>query len=182
MNISKQEAQESLAEIENVILQTRKEIARSGASYSLILWGVIWVLGFSGSQFFPHISGWLWLALVFIGFVVMWILTKKSAFLHPTSRRVHLGWLILVAYMMFWNILLHADEREGLAFCSTVCMCGYVICGLWLGRFLVWLGLIVTALTVVGFFLLPVWFPLWMAITGGGSLILSGLFILEFWR
>jgi hypothetical protein len=44
------------------------------------------------------------------------------------------------------------------------------------------MGLIVTALTIAGFFLLPAWFYLWMAIASGGSLILSGLFIRKFWR
>jgi len=66
MNLSKPEAQASLVEIENVISQTHKEIATGFTSNSLI----IWVLGFSGSQFFPKIAGMPWLALIFVGFVV----------------------------------------------------------------------------------------------------------------
>jgi hypothetical protein len=48
MQISKQEAQASLTDIENIISQARREIMGSGASLSLILWGAIWVAGFSG--------------------------------------------------------------------------------------------------------------------------------------
>ncbi|MGH7977133.1 MAG: hypothetical protein ACREDS_04770 [Limisphaerales bacterium] len=182
MNISKQEAQESLAEIESVIFQTRKKIAHSSASFSLILWGVIWVIGFLGVQFSPKVASWLWLALIFIGFIVTWVRMKKSAFQRPGGHRILLGWLILVGYLLLWSFLLHLNGRESIAFSSTLFMCGYVIIGLWLGRFWILLGLIVTALTVAGFYLLPAWFALWMAVTGGGSLILSGLFIRKFWR
>jgi uncharacterized membrane protein YGL010W len=139
-------------------------------------------LGFSGTQFFPKIAGWLWLSLYLIGFIATGIVMKKSRVQHPTSRRINIAWLILVAYTLFWIFLLHLGGRESIAFCWTLCMCGFVISGLWAGRFFIWMGLIVTALTIAGFFLLPAWFYLWMAIASGGSLILSGLFIRKFWR
>jgi hypothetical protein len=95
---------------------------------------------------------------------------------------VGLAWLVVFGYMILWGILLHPDKASGMAFFCTVPMCGYVICGLWLSRFWIWLGLIVTGLTIAGLSFMPAWFALWMAVTGGGSLILSGLFIRKFWR
>jgi len=182
MNLSKQEAQESLTDIENVISQTRKAIARSGASFALITWGVIWVLGFSGTQFLPKIAGPIWLMLDFIGFVATWMKMRKSAHQQPANHRVLWAWLVLAGYMTFWVSLFHSNGREMIAFVSTLPLCIYVICGLWFGRFWIWLGLIVTAFTIMGYLLFPVWFPLWMAIAGGGSLIVSGLYILKFWK
>lgn len=182
MNISKREAQESLNEIESVISQIRRDIAHGNNSYLLIMWGFIWMIGFSGTQFFPKQAGWFWLVLDLIAGMASWMIMRKSAHQRPNGRRVGLAWLILFGYILLWAALIHPDGVKGMAFFSTLPMCGYVICGLWLGRFWIWLGLIVTALTLLGLFLLPAWFALWLAITGGGSLIISGLFIRKFWR
>jgi hypothetical protein len=61
-------------------------------------------------------------------------------------------------------------------------MFAYVVTGLWLEHFMVWLGLVVTALTVIGLFLLPSYFYIWMAVVGGGTLAGTGLFIRNRWK
>ncbi|MGD1089000.1 MAG: hypothetical protein ABR955_09805 [Verrucomicrobiota bacterium] len=183
MNISKQEAQASLAEIDKAISQTQKA-AGHFTGYILMIWGVIWAIGFSATQFFPHSSGWFSFTLDTIGFIGTWVCIRKSKsrFGRPGGGRIGLAWVILFGYMILWGVLLQPGGRASMAFYSTVCMCAYVMMGLWLSRFLLWLGLIVTVLTVAGFYLLPVWFPLWMAITGGGALFLSGLSICKSWK
>ena len=45
----------------------------------------------------------------------------------------------------------------------------------------VWPGLILTALALVGYFLLPGLFNLWMAVLGGGGMITLGLYISLRW-
>ena len=200
MNISKQEAQDSLNEIHSVIDQTRKAIAHGASSNILILWGVIWVIGYSGTQFFPKWGGLIWMPLVFIGAIGSWMLgsrRNRSAVRNANGGKIGAFWMVLFAYAGLWLMLLHPghlprgtewasyqplDDRQIGAFLATVPMFAYVAGGLWFGRFFVWLGAIVTALTVIGFFLLPDWFNLWMAFTGGGSLIASGLFIRNCWK
>ena len=68
-----------------------------------------------------------------------------------------------------------------LAFFATVGMFGYVVGGLWLGRFLVILGLVVTVLILVGLYAIPQWFLIWMAFVGGGALVLSGVMVKRLW-
>jgi hypothetical protein len=68
------------------------------------------------------------------------------------------------------------------AYFSIVPMFAFVLFGLWIGRFLVWIGLVVTALILLGYYFLPGYFYLWMAMTGGGTLLLSGIFIRKFWK
>jgi hypothetical protein len=198
MNISKQEASESLAQIEDALTQTRRAIGQGSSSTRLILWGIIWALGYSFSQFAPHRAQTLWLCLVAIGILSSWNWRARSQPPLPSAggSRIGLGWLVIFVYAVFWLILLHLDTQPGqpglhlqsmsgrqtAAFFATVPMFAYVLGGLWLGRFFVWLGAAVTLLTVVGYFLLPDWFFLWMAITGGGSLIVAGLYIRRFWR
>jgi len=48
--------------------------------------------------------------------------------------------------------------------------------------FFTYLGLFVTALTLAGLFVIPHYFNLWLAVTGGSSLILSGIYIHKYWR
>ncbi len=64
----------------------------------------------------------------------------------------------------------------------TACMLAYVVMGLWLDRFLTWLGAAVTVATVIGFLFAPHYFFLWTAAAGGGALVISGVFIRRFWR
>jgi hypothetical protein len=199
MNISKQEAQDSLNEIQSAVEQTRRAIAHGVASSLLILWGVIWVIGYSGTQFFPAKGGLMWMPLVFIGAISSWIFgaRHRSSVHSANSARIGIFWLVLFAYAGIWLTLLHStklpsgvewanyqptNDRQIGAFFATVPMFAYVVGGLWLDRFFVWLGGIVTVLTLIGFFALPAWFNLWMAFTGGGSLILAGFFIRKHWK
>ena len=60
----------------------------------------------------------------------------------------------------------------------------YVVMGLWAGRLLFWLGVVMTLLIVSGFFLfyLQPAFWLWLAVLGGGTLAGTGLYIRKAWR
>jgi hypothetical protein len=198
MNISKEEASEALGQIDDAISQTRRTIGQGNSSTKLILWGVIWMIGYSCSQFVPAKAQTIWLCLVGLGTLgsLNWGARSKPHPQSPNGSRIGSGWLVLFAYAVFWFFLFHLDNQSGRlrlhfepssglqsgVFFATVAMCAYVLAGLWLGRFFIWLGATVTLLTVVGYFLMPDWFCVWMAITGGGSLIVAGLYIRRFWR
>ena len=64
---------------------------------------------------------------------------------------------------------------------SLVAMQAYVVAGLWIDSYLLWLGIAVTVLILLGLFLFPAVFWLWMAIFGGGSLIATGFYVRHFW-
>jgi hypothetical protein len=51
MNISPDEAQESLQAIRRITKKTRRSIAGSGAYIFLIITGAIWMIGFLATQF-----------------------------------------------------------------------------------------------------------------------------------
>ncbi len=200
--ITPEAARASLAEIDRIATQTRQTIAWSCATPLLILWGVIWVIGFSATQFFPSWAFRLWIGLDLAG-IVSTVLLAGPFRNAPIKGIYHglgsmsLAWLALLAYGALWAALLCPWEllhqagwaayapllgRKMAAFSSTICMFGYVVMGLWLGRFFLWLGLLVTATTLVGYYFAGNYFFLWMGVTGGGSLIVAGVFIRKFWR
>jgi hypothetical protein len=54
----------------------------------LIIWGIVWLVGFLGSQFLGEAQGYLWLALDVFGIVGTVVVIMKSHFLDrgPHSR------------------------------------------------------------------------------------------------
>jgi hypothetical protein len=61
-------------------------------------------------------------------------------------------------------------------------MFAYIVIGLWFAAyFMVWLGLAVTAATLTGFFLFTQYYCLWMAVTAGGLLLGTGLYLRIRW-
>jgi hypothetical protein len=197
--ITRDEARSALDEIENIGRQTRRAIAAGCAAPMLILWGVIWIIGFSAEQYLPQ-SYRLWIVLDIAGIAGSCLLgawSRKSPIKGPGQWRIGLSWLILFAYTGFWCFLVSAPgippssgrtadwpalERNMAVLWVTVCMFAYMIMGLWLDRFLLWLGALVTAATLIGYFYWPEYFFLWMAAAGGGSLVTSGVFIRKYWK
>lgn len=197
--ISKSEAQLALDEINSALDRTRKAIACGPAAPILMLWGLIWIIGYSITHFAPEQAGVAWMILVFTGALSSWWAGVKlqSPVKSPNDAKIGLFWLVLFAYAIAWLFLLAPDglprgqewatqhpftEKQIGAFFATVPMFAYVVGGLWLSRFFVWLGLFVTLLTFLGYYLLHDYFNLWMAFTGGGSLFVAGLYMRRNWR
>ena len=183
-NISKEEARASLNEIQSIINRTRKVIAHGPSSKILILWGIIWITGFSCTQFCPWYAGYFWMSLNVFGGLSTWIIAMRCRVVEgPTDIRVGLFWVILFLYAGIWFFLLQPRSiNQASAYWATIPMFAYVMGGLWFSRFFIYLGLTVTLLTILGLFLLPSIFNLWLAITGGGSLILAGVYIHKNWK
>ena len=205
MNISQEDARESLAQIHETFSQTKKKIASSSTAPLLILWGAIWFVAYLGTyvayllEFKAYcfrltsrvtvdidIAGMCWMVLVPIGIAASWIIGVRSAPVKsPQNKRFGFSWLILSIYGSVWLALLWPwNEYQISAFIASLAMFAYVVMGLWADRVLLWLGLVVTLLIIVGFFLFhyqPL-FWLWMAILGGGALAGTGLYIRKAWR
>jgi hypothetical protein len=203
MDITKQEAHESLAQIEDAIAHARRAIGQGTTSSILIVWGLVWLAGYLSTQFEPKMAPTVWLCLVIAGSLASWICgsRSRSRLNSLDGRRVGLFWLVLFTYAAFWFVLLHSEPgqrgfgftrltihdadtitQQSGAFFATVPMFAYVVGGLWFGRFFIVLGAMVTVLTIIGYCFVPGWFNLWMAVIGGGSLVLSGLYIRRYWR
>jgi hypothetical protein len=190
--ITKEEAFFALEEIDRIGRQMRRTIAAGSMAPMLILWGVIWILGFAAEQFIPRAFR-LWLVLDLVGIAASFLLgacSRKSPVKGASPGRIGLSWLILFGYAVLWSFLLQSGrahygpflERKVALLWVTVCMFAYVVMGLWLDRFLLWLGAMITVAALVGFFFVPNYFFLWIAVAGGGSLVVSGVFIRKFWK
>jgi len=193
MEVTEQEARESLSLVQDTAARTHKVIAAGYASSLLILWGVVWIAGFTALHLAPHQGGILFSLFDGVGLlgslVIAWRAwpshsSLRGAGVSRLARSIFLFWLILFVYAGLWLLMLRpmVGMQVG-ALLVTVAMLGYIVTGLWTdSAFLIWLGLLVTALTLFGFYVIPDWFNLWMAPTGGGALLATGLYLRIRWR
>ncbi len=187
--ISPDEAREALALVEQTTRQLRRSLAHGGMPYFLIIWGLVWTLGFGATHFLGPTSpkvGIVWNVLVLLGAVASFgvgaYLGKRVH--SPQGLQIAFFWLIWIVYSAL--IVYFARPRTGdqiSLLISLLAMMGYVVSGLFYrSRFLAGLGLVVTVVMIIGYLAFPGYFNLWMAALGGGSLIAAGAYILYAWR
>jgi hypothetical protein len=183
MNISPTEAEEALAAIQAMAQKTRKSIASGGTYITLIVTGVVWLVGFLCTQFLPvGIVGYIWGGLSVLGTIVGIILGSRtgkhvrSPSTVPMVRRVGLFWLLLALFALaVIAVARPMDGKQATMLVILFLMLGQMAMGLLFAFSSVWWTLPITVLALVGYFLLPGIFYLWMAILGGGGMIALGL-------
>ena len=189
MNVSPSEAEESLAAIQSITQKTRHSIASSGAHISLIVTGIVWMIGFICTQFLSGaIVAYIWIGMSILGSLLASVLSirrgkhVRSPSAAATTKRISLIWLLLAVYCVAaiavaWPM----DGKELTVFIVLFVLIGWLVMGLLLSIISIWPGLIIIALVLIGYFLLPGIFYLWMGILGGGGLIALGLYIRYRW-
>lgn len=186
MQLSPQEAAAALADVEGARVAMRQAIRAHRGHYHLWIWGVVWTampllahfMGDRGARYF---------FLFIIGGTILSMLAGRSQAQRvrlPVNLRFIGVLASLVVFATIFPFVLHArgDVKSMYAYSCLITMQAYVIAGLWTDSYLLWLGLAITALILVGFFVFPGIFWLWMAVFGGGSLIGTGFYIRHFWR
>jgi len=189
MNISPTEAEEALAAIQAMMQKTRRAISSSGAYRFLIVWGVVWLLGFLGAQFLPqYIAVYTWMVLDILGGILSAIIGirmnrgVRSPSSSSSGKRIAIFWMLLFLYCVASiAVSWPADGKQLAMFIILFVMVGWLAMGLLLSFTSIWPAVIITALALVGYFLLPGIFNLWMAILGGGGMIVLGLYIRSRW-
>jgi hypothetical protein len=189
MNISPSEAEEALAAIQSMMQKTRRAISSSGAYVFLILWGIIWLLGFLNSQFLPDpVAGYVWMGLDILGgalsaiFGIRMNRGVRTADPITSGKRIGVFWLLLFFYCVAaLAVAWPADGKQLAMFIILFVMLGWIAMGLLLPFASVKWGLAFTGMALIGYFLLPGIFYLWMAILGGGGMIALGLYIRSRW-
>ena len=178
MTLRPDDAAASLSEIAAVEQRTRRTLvyARSGAAF--MLWGALVAFGYGFGHFFPLQARIAWFAVFAAGFAGCAVLYTRRPRLPAHVRlnaRMLYAQLVLYGYGWVFVALLSPTPRQLGALWPNLFMLGIVLAGLWLGRALLLSGLAVTALSVAGFFWAGDAFDLWMAVTGGGGLVVCGL-------
>jgi hypothetical protein len=189
MNISPDEAEETLAAIQQITQKTRHAIASSGTFITLIVTGIVWLVGFLATQFLSGaIVAYIWTGMSILGSILGTLLGFRMAprLRNPSAgvaaKRAGTFWLLLILYAIAIILIARpTDGKQATLFIVLFIMIGQLSMGMLISFSSVWWALPITALALVGYFLLPDYFYLWMAILGGGGMIAFGLYIRSRW-
>jgi len=177
-SIDPKEAASALSDIESIVRRVRQSRIYNLASLMLIMWGALVFAGYLGSFLLPRQAGYFWAALNVAGVAGSFAI---STFGYPRTgirtfdARMLIAFLLLFAFgFVCTSVLGHFTPRQMGTFWPIYFMLLYIIAGLWVGQAFVVIGLCISALALVGYFLIGDWFDLWMAFVDGGGLMLGG--------
>lgn len=183
MNISKSDAEAALSDIERTAGRSQTMRGYRIAGPILILWGVIWLVGYGAMGVLPQAQwGWLWLVLDGIGVPGSILLAVRGRQVsgargldawRPFLWALAIGALVGATYA----VLRPTDVNAFLAYPGIVTGFAYVVFGLMRMPRKAAIGVAMFAATLVGFFLFPGILTWWMAAVGGIGLILGGLWM-----
>jgi hypothetical protein len=189
MSVSPSEAEEALAAIQIMAQKTRKSIASGGTYITLIVTGIVWLIGFLCTQFLSgEIVGYIWGGLSVLGTIAGIILGSRmgkrvrSPATAPMVKRVGVFWLLLIVFCIaVMAVARPTDGKQATLLVILFIMIGQMSMGLLFSFSSVWWTLPITVLALIGYFLLPGIFYLWMGVLGGGGMIALGLYIRSRW-
>lgn len=184
MPLNQSEAAEALATIEATERRAKVLGAYRRGSPYLLLWGAIWIVGFSVTDLSLRYAGETWQALDAIGAIGTALLAARNCQQRISTASWRGIWrpltMVALGVMFVYGALTLLHPRTlnaGLAFAGLLSGTVYAGVGVFLGARWLVTGLAMLALTFIGYVALPAHFALWMAWLGGGGLMLAGLWL-----
>jgi hypothetical protein len=181
MTLSSEQASQALRELEAVGQRSGQLYRYQRFAPMLVLWGVIWLVGFSLTHFYPARASWIWITLDVIGVGGCMVLGGRGRH-DASSNGIAWRWLVSIAvifafYIVILNIFQPVSGPQSAVLIALIVALFYVLGGVWLGARLAITGAAMAVLTLVGYTVFPAYFFLWMAVVGGGALMLGGLWL-----
>jgi fatty acid desaturase len=182
VSLTPAEAQSALKDIEKTENRTAaSQHARASAPF-LIMWGVIWAVGYTTTAAGPHLS-WVWLVLILAGVAGSFLIsihqqrTMGRGREHGARYFASFG-VIGLFVMALGSIMQPLTIQQVSAIFPLIVGMFYALIGLWTkGWRMLPLGVALLGLTALGFFVMHDQFVYWMAAVGGGGLVLGGLWL-----
>lgn len=181
--MDRNEAANDLKTIREVMNRTRQ--SQDGQDgWIMIVWGIIWMVGFGISQFVTgHLTGIIWAILNVIGLTLTFVLAfsgSRSGVRSPLWRLILLWWLSLIVFdgLIVWLFRIKVDEGLMLLIVLTIAL-GYVQFGLFTHVTISLAGLAIAVLIVSAYLVIPDYLFLSIALIGGGILLGTGVWFVR---
>ncbi len=182
MSISRDDALAALHDVERAEARSLDTRVYRNGGIQLIGWGVVWMIGYGLEGFQPHWAGIVWPVLVLAGVVFSFMVVR----LRVTRPAASVGWRwavtglgICLFFMGTYAVFPVSSSASAAAFPALVVAFAYAMLGGWrFTRFLL-IAAVVFVLTMVGVFYLRPVLDYWLAVVGGGSLVLGGAWLMR---
>jgi len=180
MPLNPSEAADALRDIARTERRSSSAYGYRLASPHLILWGVVWAAGYGAMSVDPKWSVF-WPALSLAGvagsFLIGWRMRSagNAAFEWRYAATLVAVFVFIAA---IFAIMPPKNDLQISAFFPLLTALLYALVGIWTrGLRMLVAGFAIAALTVAGYFCFPTHFLPWMAVVGGGGLILGGIWL-----
>jgi hypothetical protein len=182
MTLSKDEAAAALAAVEEAKGRGRAFRWYSSVAGGLIWWGFIWLLADSILQLAPSIP-WIWPLASLVGVIGSLVSGPMFYGSYRSQYQAH-GWKVTISFVfvvmfitsLFW-VMWPMTGKQGHAFWGIFFGSFYAILGTWVGARIAIVGVLLCALSLIGYFWVDTYFLLFMGVVGGGGMILGGFWL-----
>jgi hypothetical protein len=182
MSLTPNEAATALRDIETT--ERRSASARSYKSTSpfLILWGLLWAVGYGTTELAPQFTNPVWLGVTIAGAIASTIIGMRVKDGGTAERkfdwRIFTVWIASLVFLSaIFTVVGPVSGAQMGAVIPLVIAWAYVALGAWAGPRIMIIGVALGALTLLGYFEWPQHFAGWMAVVGGGTLIGTGFWL-----
>jgi hypothetical protein len=164
MTISRDDAAQALSDIASAQGRSHALAGYSAAGPILIVWGVVWLLGYAAMGVVPTAQwGLVWAPADLIGIVATILLSQRAnrqAGVKGTTWRI-IGGMVLIAVFCgaLFSMVRTSDLHVYLAFPGLLTGTIYATIGLWRMTRYLWVGAAVIAASLLGFFAFPAILP-----------------------
>lgn len=181
MAISSGEAAEALRDIERTDRRTRRSVGYSIGSPHLILWGVIWAIGYTACGLTPPEQwGYVWLPLVLAGVAGAVVIGRRlpaGKAAAPVPSTLLLSLAIALFMVSVYAVFQPSTPLAYLIFPALLAAIIYVVIGLTVLPRYAWIGAGIFVVAMAGWLFARPLVPFFIAAAGGGGLILGGLWM-----
>ena len=188
MNVTREEAAQALSDINRAsdrIVQLKGY--HHGAPF-FIVWGLVWLIANTASQFMPDQRNLIWGPAVLAGMVISAVIGvmqsrrmaagSANTINASIGRRIGLtsGIMLVFIFVVTW-IANPESSRDVNTIISIFFPFIYMAAGVWAGWRLFAIGFVTAAAILAGYLWVQDYFDLWMGVFAGGSLIAGGIWL-----
>lgn len=186
MNISKEEAEQALRDVEASRVAMREAIRTRRGHLYLWLWGTVFIAialtnWMSGERYWMA-GNWISALGVVATILISWVQGRRirsktdMRFLSVCITMLAFGYLVWPSFLG-----LPHSSKAGFGYGILLWMQVYIVAGIWFRNYWLWIGIAVTALVLLGFLVLPGAF--WAcAMVAGLTLVLTGFYVRFGWK
>jgi hypothetical protein len=178
MTLSHDQADDALRVIAEAQERSSRAYGYELAAPHLILWGLMWGIGYGVAGFWPHQAPIIWAMVVAAGLAGGFLIAlRRGPRKGLGARFTAVGLTTFTFICAVIAVMAPKSGNQIGALIPLVVAAGYGLLGIWRGPRFYITGIVIGALTLGGFFLLHAYFNWWMAAVGGSSLVLAGLWL-----
>jgi hypothetical protein len=181
MNISREEAEKALREVEASRVAMREVIRTHRGHLYLWLWGTVFcaiaLTNWMSDERYWRAGNWISVTGIVVTFVIGWVEGRQI------RSKVDKRFLaVCVAILAFGYVVVPTvlgaphSAKAGFGYSILTWMQIYIVAGIWFRNYWLWIGIVVTALILAGFAFFPAAF--WgCCVIAGATLIGTGFYV-----